>query len=182
MSPATIASPISRPSCLIVSTATGSFDGTGASPPLPIAAAPRMLRLAHHTKAENNNNATNHWLKTLFFILLPPVRLCAGYCDIRSIREVKNVVHDLRGHGRTMCAPDLFASLGCWLGLEHFCCISCQTRPLDAEPRRLCFLVGSVLSRYDWIWAGVSSAKDPEALFQIQRKPRCSAVQTVVIF
>ncbi len=23
---------------------------------------------------------------------------------------------------------------------------------------------------YAWIWAGVASAKDPEALFQIQRK------------
>lgn len=35
----------------------------------------------------------------------------------------------------------------------------------------ICFLVGALLSRYGWIWAGVASAKDPEALFQIQRKP-----------
>jgi formate-dependent nitrite reductase membrane component NrfD len=34
----------------------------------------------------------------------------------------------------------------------------------------ICFLVGSLLTRYAWIWAGVASAKDPEALFQIQRK------------
>ncbi|MGC1452605.1 MAG: NrfD/PsrC family molybdoenzyme membrane anchor subunit [Candidatus Sulfotelmatobacter sp.] len=34
----------------------------------------------------------------------------------------------------------------------------------------ICFLVGSLLSRYAWIWAGVASAEDPEALFQIQRK------------
>jgi formate-dependent nitrite reductase membrane component NrfD len=34
----------------------------------------------------------------------------------------------------------------------------------------ICFLAGSLLSRYGWIWAGVASAKDPEALFQIQRK------------
>ena len=34
----------------------------------------------------------------------------------------------------------------------------------------MCFLAGSVLARYAWIWAGVASAKDPEALFQIQRK------------
>jgi formate-dependent nitrite reductase membrane component NrfD len=34
----------------------------------------------------------------------------------------------------------------------------------------MCFLVGALLSRYAWIWAGVASAKDPEALFQIQRK------------
>jgi hypothetical protein len=27
-----------------------------------------------------------------------------------------------------------------------------------------------LLSRYVWMWAGVASAKDPEALFQIQRK------------
>lgn len=33
-----------------------------------------------------------------------------------------------------------------------------------------CFLAGSLLSRYAWIWAGVASSKDPEALFQIQRK------------
>jgi formate-dependent nitrite reductase membrane component NrfD len=34
----------------------------------------------------------------------------------------------------------------------------------------ICFLAGALLSRYAWIWAGVASAKDPEALFQIQRK------------
>jgi formate-dependent nitrite reductase membrane component NrfD len=34
----------------------------------------------------------------------------------------------------------------------------------------ICFLTGSLLSRYGWIWAGVASAKDPEALFQIQRR------------
>ncbi|HXY09427.1 MAG TPA: hypothetical protein VEI52_16405 [Terriglobales bacterium] len=33
----------------------------------------------------------------------------------------------------------------------------------------ICFLAGSLLSRYAWIWAGVASARDPEALFQIQR-------------
>lgn len=36
-------------------------------------------------------------------------------------------------------ARGLFASRGCWPGLEHFCCVSCQTRPLDAEPRRYAF-------------------------------------------
>jgi formate-dependent nitrite reductase membrane component NrfD len=34
----------------------------------------------------------------------------------------------------------------------------------------ICFLTGALLSRYAWIWAGVASAQDPEALFQIQRK------------
>ena len=34
----------------------------------------------------------------------------------------------------------------------------------------ICFLTGALLSRYAWIWAGVASARDPEALFQIQRK------------
>jgi hypothetical protein len=32
------------------------------------------------------------------------------------------------------------------------------------------FIVGSLLSRYGWIWAGRASAHDPHALFQIQRK------------
>ena len=44
----------------------------------------------------------------------------------------------------------------------------------DAAPIRrvaaVCFLGGSLLSRYAWIWAGQASAKDPEALFQIERK------------
>jgi formate-dependent nitrite reductase membrane component NrfD len=44
----------------------------------------------------------------------------------------------------------------------------------DAAPIRraaaICFLAGSLLSRYAWIWAGQASARDPEALFQIQRK------------
>lgn len=34
----------------------------------------------------------------------------------------------------------------------------------------ICFLVGSLVSRYAWIWAGRASAHDPEALFQLQRK------------
>jgi formate-dependent nitrite reductase membrane component NrfD len=44
----------------------------------------------------------------------------------------------------------------------------------DSAPGRraaaICFLIGALLSRYAWIWAGIASAKDPEALFQIQRK------------
>jgi Polysulphide reductase, NrfD len=34
----------------------------------------------------------------------------------------------------------------------------------------ICFLIGALISRYAWIWAGVASARDPEALFSIQRK------------
>jgi hypothetical protein len=34
----------------------------------------------------------------------------------------------------------------------------------------ICFLLGSVLSRYAWIWAGRASAHDPHALFNVQRK------------
>jgi hypothetical protein len=33
-----------------------------------------------------------------------------------------------------------------------------------------CFLVGALLSRYGWIWAGRASAHDPQALFELQRK------------
>jgi hypothetical protein len=32
------------------------------------------------------------------------------------------------------------------------------------------FLIGSLLSRYAWIWAGRASAHDPHALFQLQHK------------
>ncbi|HXN17554.1 MAG TPA: NrfD/PsrC family molybdoenzyme membrane anchor subunit [Candidatus Binatus sp.] len=34
----------------------------------------------------------------------------------------------------------------------------------------ICFLLGALLSRYGWIWAGRASAHDPQALFQLQRK------------
>jgi formate-dependent nitrite reductase membrane component NrfD len=34
----------------------------------------------------------------------------------------------------------------------------------------ICFLAGSLLSRYAWLWAGRGSAHDPQALFQTQRK------------
>ena len=34
----------------------------------------------------------------------------------------------------------------------------------------VCFLLGSVLSRYAWIWAGRASAHDPHALFDLQHK------------
>lgn len=44
----------------------------------------------------------------------------------------------------------------------------------DTAPLRraaaICFLAGSLLSRYAWIWAGRASAMDPGALFQMQRK------------
>jgi formate-dependent nitrite reductase membrane component NrfD len=33
-----------------------------------------------------------------------------------------------------------------------------------------CFLAGSLLSRYAWLWAARASARDPEVLFHIQRK------------
>jgi hypothetical protein len=33
-----------------------------------------------------------------------------------------------------------------------------------------CFLIGALLSRYAWIWAGRASARDPYALFRLQRK------------
>jgi Polysulphide reductase, NrfD len=32
------------------------------------------------------------------------------------------------------------------------------------------FIIGALLSRYAWIWAGRASAKDPHALFQLQEK------------
>lgn len=38
------------------------------------------------------------------------------------------------------------------------------------EAAAICFLCGALLGRYAWIWAGPASAKDPEVLFQIQRK------------
>jgi hypothetical protein len=34
----------------------------------------------------------------------------------------------------------------------------------------ICFLVGSVSSRYAWIWAGRASAHDPQALFEEQQR------------
>ena len=34
----------------------------------------------------------------------------------------------------------------------------------------VCFLLGSLLSRYAWIWAGRASAHDPHALFDLQHK------------
>jgi Polysulphide reductase, NrfD len=34
----------------------------------------------------------------------------------------------------------------------------------------ICFLIGSLLSRYAWIWAGRASANDPHTLFELQRK------------
>ncbi len=41
--------------------------------------------------------------------------------------------------------------------------------PAGREAAAICFLVGALLSRYAWIWAGRASAHDPQALFQIQK-------------
>jgi formate-dependent nitrite reductase membrane component NrfD len=34
-----------------------------------------------------------------------------------------------------------------------------------------CFLLGALLIRYGWLWAGRASAADPRALFDLQRRP-----------
>jgi len=34
----------------------------------------------------------------------------------------------------------------------------------------VCFIIGALLSRYAWIWAGRASAHNPETVFQLQRK------------
>jgi hypothetical protein len=33
----------------------------------------------------------------------------------------------------------------------------------------VCFIAGSLLNRYGWIWAGRASAEDPHVLFQLQQ-------------
>jgi formate-dependent nitrite reductase membrane component NrfD len=45
-----------------------------------------------------------------------------------------------------------------------------STAPSTRYAAAICFLAGSLLSRYAWLWAGRASARDPEVLFQIQRK------------
>jgi hypothetical protein len=37
-----------------------------------------MLPLAHHTKAENKHNATNHWLKALLLIFVASLAVIAA--------------------------------------------------------------------------------------------------------
>jgi hypothetical protein len=44
------------------------------------------------------------------------------------------------------------------------------SQPLGREAAAICFLLGALISRYAWIWAGHASGQDPEALFQLQRK------------
>jgi Polysulphide reductase, NrfD len=42
--------------------------------------------------------------------------------------------------------------------------------PAGRHAAAACFIIGALLSRYAWIWAGRASADDPRALFQLQRK------------
>lgn len=44
------------------------------------------------------------------------------------------------------------------------------SQPLGREAAAICFLVGALLSRYGWIWAGHVSGQDPQTLFELQRK------------
>jgi hypothetical protein len=44
------------------------------------------------------------------------------------------------------------------------------TSPTGRHAAAVCFLLGALLSRYAWIWAGRASAHDPQALFNLQRK------------
>jgi len=41
--------------------------------------------------------------------------------------------------------------------------------PAGRRAAAICFLAGSLLSRYAWIWAGRASAKQPDAQFALQR-------------
>lgn len=42
--------------------------------------------------------------------------------------------------------------------------------PHGRSAAAVCFILGALLSRYAWIWAGRASAEDPHTLFQLQRK------------
>ena len=44
------------------------------------------------------------------------------------------------------------------------------SQPFGREASAICFLLGALISRYAWIWAGHASGQDPETLFQLQRK------------
>ena len=44
-----------------------------------------------------------------------------------------------------------------------------RATPAGRYAAAACFLVGALLSRYAWIWAGRSSAGDPHTLFEFQR-------------
>ena len=43
------------------------------------------------------------------------------------------------------------------------------SQPAGREAAAICFLIGALLSRFAWIWAGRASAHDPQALFHIQQ-------------
>jgi hypothetical protein len=44
--------------------------------------------------------------------------------------------------------------------------------PTGRYAAAICFLAGSLLSRYAWIWVGHASSRDPHALFDLQHKTR----------
>jgi hypothetical protein len=44
----------------------------------------------------------------------------------------------------------------------------------------LCFVAGALIARYAWIAAGRASSRDPQALFQIQRRDRNPAAHSVL--
>ena len=44
--------------------------------------------------------------------------------------------------------------------------------PAVRDIAALCFIAGALISRHAWIAAGRVSSRDPQALFQIQRRPR----------
>jgi hypothetical protein len=72
-----------------------------------------MLRLAHHTKAENNNNATNHWLKTRFFILfrLGVITTPAVFDKGKTLSMTSEVMGEHVLY-EDMCEPDGFVVKG----------------------------------------------------------------------
>ena len=47
--------------------------------------------------------------------------------------------------------------------------------PAGRYAAAVCFLIGALLSRYAWIWAGRASASDPNILFHLQREAQRTA-------
>jgi hypothetical protein len=80
----------------------------------------------------------------------------------------RNSVNEPLHHGRSGWTMRIGGALEGPVAL--FIRIYWGSLPMGREAAAICFLLGALLSRYAWIWAGHASAQNPETLFQLQRK------------
>jgi len=153
---------------LLLASYTGVLIGATA---IPVWIANRKILPAHFLTSGLGGSAG--MLELLGFFIPATQLLGFAAAGIETLLEIlfevrKPVANAPLHHGRTGL---VFRAAGILEGpLALLLRIAWHATPSGRRAAAISFLLGSLLSRYAWIWAGRASAKDPAALFAMQRR------------